>query len=188
MDKDQALRMAEEVELPISEAITHVIADDKEGNEVVVKLRRPLFTPDQVREAIAAALVKLGGTETFKQGYNFGRSANDAKHAIRLQQENDSLREQLAKLTQGQEPDGVTEQQAVYEVCMAHWGPENGVTIDAKTVLELLQSHREAIAKKDAALQACVAALEASTSETIEHDAYFKLVEAAVTQAQESMK
>lgn len=29
--QDQARRMAEEVELPISEAITHVIADGKDG-------------------------------------------------------------------------------------------------------------------------------------------------------------
>lgn len=67
---------------------------------------------------------------------------------------------------------------------------------------------REAIAKKDAeiaaltgawptkaqalkyraALRACVEALEAATSQTIGHDEYFQMVDAAIQQAKEAQK
>lgn len=54
--------------------------------------------------------------------------------------------------------------------------------------LSFMQSHRETIAKRDAALQACVEALEAATSQTIGHDEYFQMVDAAIQQAKEAQK
>lgn len=106
---------------------------------------------------------------------------------------------------QAGEPDGIVEQQAVYEVCLAHWGPDNGVTVDAKAVLELLKSHREAIAevtrrfeelkrhgvpyhvhnaaiaKRDAALQACLEVMEYTGGQ-------HPITKSAITQAQEALK
>lgn len=53
---------------------------------------------------------------------------------------------------------------------------------------EKIEHNMQAIAKKDAALKACVEAMQASTDQTVSTEQFFKMVDAAITKAEGAMK